>query len=72
MPDEKPVPLNCPVCGVPLRYLPGAGSDIAGRHVVHLSNTAPSRRELSTKLRNTGCNVDEDGTDWLTVGDLSA
>ena len=21
MPDEKPVPLNCPVCGAPLRYL---------------------------------------------------
>jgi hypothetical protein len=32
-------------------------SDIGGRHVVHLGNKAETRRELSTKLRNAGCNV---------------
>jgi predicted nucleotide-binding protein len=45
-------------------------SDIGGRHVVHLSNAAESRKELSTKLKNAGCAVNEDGTDWLNEGDL--
>jgi len=43
-------------------------SDVAGRHVVHLSNSPSSRQELATKLANAGCNVDTSGTDWLTVG----
>lgn len=43
-------------------------SDVAGRHVVHLSSSPASRRELSTKLQNAGCAVNEQGTDWLTVG----
>ncbi len=46
-------------------------SDIAGRHVVHLSNDPTSRQELATKLANAGCNVDTTGTDWLDAGDLS-
>jgi len=46
-------------------------SDVGGRHVVHLSNAAASRRELSTKLRNAGCAVNEEGTAWLSDGDLS-
>jgi predicted nucleotide-binding protein len=46
-------------------------SDIGGRHVVHLSNAVESRRELSTKLKNAGCAVNEDGTDWLSEGDLT-
>jgi len=45
--------------------------DVGGRHVVHLSNAAASRRELSTKLRNAGCAVNEEGTAWLSDGDLS-
>jgi hypothetical protein len=42
-------------------------SDIAGRHIVHMSNDADKRQELATKLENTGCNVDRSGTDWLTT-----
>ncbi|MFA5803907.1 MAG: nucleotide-binding protein [Melioribacteraceae bacterium] len=45
-------------------------SDIAGRHVVHLSNQATSRQEFATKLANAGCNVDTSGSDWLTAGDF--
>ena len=47
-------------------------SDIAGRHLVHLSNDPTSRQELATKLANAGCNVDTSGTDWLSAGDLGA
>lgn len=45
-------------------------SDLAGRHVVKLGNSARSRKELATKLRNAGCSVDESGTDWLEEGDF--
>jgi len=45
-------------------------SDLAGRHIVLLDNTAQKRRELATKLKNAGCKVDESGTDWLSAGDL--
>ena len=48
-------------------------SDIAGRHVVHLSESPESRQDLVTRLMNAGCNVDTEGkTDWLTEGDFSA
>jgi len=46
-------------------------SDVAGRHVAHLSNDSTSRQELATKLANAGCNVNTRGTDWLTAGDLN-
>ena len=46
-------------------------SDIAGRHVVHLDNSAERRRELATKLANAGCDVDLSGLDWLSEGDFS-
>ena len=46
-------------------------SDIAGKHIVHLSNDAASRKELAqrlqTKLR---FKVDTTGTDWLKIGDF--
>ncbi len=45
-------------------------SDVAGRHVVHLSNSPTSRLELATKLANAGCNVDTSGSDWLTAGNF--
>ncbi|HEX9628550.1 MAG TPA: nucleotide-binding protein [Pyrinomonadaceae bacterium] len=45
-------------------------SDIGGRHVVHLSNAAPTRSEFATKLANAGCNVNTSGSDWLTEGDF--
>lgn len=45
-------------------------SDVGGRHVVHLSNSAASRQELVTKLANAGCNVDISGQHWFTEGNF--
>lgn len=45
-------------------------SDIAGRHVVHMSNDYAKRLELATKLSNAGCNVDTTGTDWVQAGNF--
>jgi len=45
-------------------------SDVAGRHVVHMSNDSSKRQELATKLRNAGCIVDTSGTDWAQAGDF--
>jgi predicted nucleotide-binding protein len=45
-------------------------SDIAGRHVVHMSNEYAKRQELAIKLRNAGCDVDTMGTDWVNAGDF--
>jgi predicted nucleotide-binding protein len=47
-------------------------SDIAGRHVVRLSNSVASRQELATRLQTAGCSVDLTGTDWHSAGDFSA
>lgn len=46
-------------------------SDIAGTHIVHLSNSAASRKELAQRLKTKlRFNVDTTGTDWLTIGDF--
>lgn len=45
-------------------------SDLAGRHVVHMSNDFSKRQELVTKLTNAGCIVDTSGTDWAQAGDF--
>jgi predicted nucleotide-binding protein len=45
-------------------------SDVAGRHVVHMSNEYARRQEFAIKLRNAGCSVDTTGTDWVDVGDF--
>lgn len=46
-------------------------SDLAGRHVVHMSNEFPKRQELATKLKNAGCDVDTSGADWVKAGDFT-
>jgi predicted nucleotide-binding protein len=46
-------------------------SDVAGRHAVRMSGAPTSRQELATKLANAGCNVDTNGTDWLSAGDFN-
>jgi predicted nucleotide-binding protein len=43
-------------------------SDVIGRHVVHLSGSIESRKELITKLKNCECIVDDSGSDWLEEG----
>jgi predicted nucleotide-binding protein len=45
-------------------------SDMAGRHVVHMSNEYSRRQEFVTKLSNAGCSVDTTGTDWVDAGDF--
>lgn len=47
-------------------------SDVAGRHIIRLSNESTSRQEFVTKLANAGCNVDTSGSDWLSAGDFAA
>lgn len=46
-------------------------SDIAGMHIVRLSNSATSRKELALRLKNKlKFKVDTSGDSWLTVGDF--
>ncbi len=44
-------------------------SDIAGRHVIHVSNSQEWRNDLAERLRSCHCPVDKTGTDWLNAGD---
>jgi predicted nucleotide-binding protein len=46
-------------------------SDIAGRHVVRLSNEYSKRNDLANRLENLGCKIDKQGTDWTTAGDFT-
>lgn len=46
-------------------------SDIAGMHILHLSNSASSRKELAQRLKDKlKFKVDTTGNSWLTVGDF--
>lgn len=45
-------------------------SDVAGRHIVHLTNSISSRQQMIAKLRATGLAVDDIGEDWHTEGDF--
>jgi predicted nucleotide-binding protein len=46
-------------------------SDIAGKHIVRLSNDASKRTDVANRLKKIGCNVDQTGTDWLNAGDFT-
>jgi predicted nucleotide-binding protein len=46
-------------------------SDVAGRHIVHLSNSMSSRQQLIAKLKTTGIVVDDVGEDWHTEVDFT-
>ncbi|MDD4996804.1 MAG: nucleotide-binding protein [Syntrophales bacterium] len=46
-------------------------SDVAGRHVVRLSNESTSRHEIAERLKTVGCAVSTTGTDWLKQGNFS-
>ncbi|ARQ00353.1 TIR domain-containing protein [Pseudorhodoplanes sinuspersici] len=46
-------------------------SDIAGMHMLRLSNSATSRKELGQRLKKLGFKVDLSGTSWLTEGDFN-
>jgi hypothetical protein len=46
-------------------------SDIAGKHLVHLSNTAQSRKTLAMRLKDKlKFKVNIDGDLWLKVGNF--
>ncbi len=45
--------------------------DIAGRHVVRLSNSAEKRNEIAERLRTAGCDVSISGSDWLNAGNFN-
>lgn len=45
-------------------------SDMAGKHVTHMDNTAQKRNELVTKLANAGCKVDTSGNSWFSEGNF--
>ncbi len=48
-----------------------AFSDVAGRHVVRLSNSPEGRNDIAERLRTAGCDVSTSGSDWLKIGDFS-
>lgn len=39
-------------------------SDVFGRHVVRLDGTAAPLRDIASRLRAAGCDIDDDGDDW--------
>jgi predicted nucleotide-binding protein len=43
-------------------------SDIAGRHVVRLTDHVEARTDLANRLEAAGCDVDLEGSDWLKEG----
>jgi hypothetical protein len=46
-------------------------SDTVGRHIIHLSNSAASRKKVAERLKVAGCSVNvEHKEDWLTTGDF--
>jgi len=47
-------------------------SDIAGKHVVRLTNDYAARNDLANRLDGLGCKVDKQGTDWTKTGDFTA
>ena len=46
-------------------------SDVAGRHVVRLSDSAEKRNEIVERLRTAGCDVSTSGSDWLSTGNFN-
>ena len=48
-----------------------AFSDVAGRHVIRLSNDPDKRNEIAERLRTAKCDVKTSGSDWLKIGDFN-
>ncbi len=45
-------------------------SDTFGRHVIRMDSRPETRQDLATRLATAGCEVNRDGTDWLSAGDF--
>lgn len=43
-------------------------SDIAGKHLVRLSDEVPRRNDVASRLAKIGCAVNKIGNDWMTAG----
>ena len=43
-------------------------SDIGGRHVIRFDGSSQRRQELAQRLKDVGCAVNLEGTDWHTAG----
>jgi predicted nucleotide-binding protein len=43
-------------------------SDLAGKHLVRLSDETSKRIELAERLARLGCKIDRRGSDWTTAG----
>lgn len=46
-------------------------SDLAGHHILALTNTEQSRQEFIDRLQAAGCTVNLDSNEWQRVGDFS-
>lgn len=42
-------------------------SDIAGKHLVKLSDTVSTQNDLANRLAKIGCEVNRVGSDWMTA-----
>lgn len=47
-------------------------SDVSGRHVIRMDNSAEKRKELAQRLQLAGCPVNTTGDRWLRAGDFDA
>ena len=47
-------------------------SDIGGRHIIKMNDSAEKRHELAQRLQTAGCQVNFSGTDWYKAGSFSA
>jgi predicted nucleotide-binding protein len=45
-------------------------SDLDGRHVIRLNNSAERRNDLVQRLKVAGCHPKTDGTDWICIGNF--
>ena len=45
-------------------------SDLAGHHILHLTNSPESRQAVADALRAAGCPVDLSGADWYRAGNF--
>jgi predicted nucleotide-binding protein len=47
-------------------------SDVAGIHILHLSDSPTSRKQFVSKLKIAGVALDDEGDDWLTAGEFDS
>jgi len=69
---ERELPLHTfPAPGNLWRRYCAWGGDIAGRHIIRISNDATDRQSLVSRLKTAGCALEtQDKTDWLNEGEF--